>query len=168
MLTPPLPTQGFVADLVSYVGASTEGMGSRMSLGTGRGRGRTHSGFSRPATGSWNLIKAQNCWNQMVIHPHDRWKAGFDFVMAIAVVYTLVIAPLGIAYRVDIPNGLSWAIDAFYIVDFMLQFFHGYMDRGYPVLEIRKIARKYLKSYMAVDFISSIPWDLVTGIACIA
>lgn len=48
-----------------------------------------------------------------------------------------------------------------YIIDIVLQFFHGYYDVGYPVMDPRKIARRYVRSWFAVDCFSAIPIDLI-------
>ena len=53
-------------------------------------------------------------------------------------------------------------LDAFFSVDFLLQFVLGYVDsEGKVVTKLSKIRNKYLKSYFTIDFMSLFPFDQV-------
>ena len=38
---------------------------------------------------------------------------------------------------------LELVVDVFFYVDVILQFFHGYVDLGFPVLDLRKVPRLF-------------------------
>ena len=42
----------------------------------------------------------------------------------------------------ETPYALDVLCDTLFIVDVLLQFFHGYVVRGYPVLELQPVARR--------------------------
>ena len=44
-----------------------------------------------------------------------------------------------VAFNVDFLLDLELVVDVFFYVDVFLQFFHGYVDLGFPVLDLRKV-----------------------------
>lgn len=96
---------------------------------------------------------------RLVIHPHSRPKLAFDIVVMVAVLYTATILPVKIAFNLDFAVWLDVLIDLLFILDVFLQFFHGYMDMGYPVLDPRRITRRYVRGWFAVDVVTAIPLD---------
>ena len=52
-------------------------------------------------------------------------------------------------------------LNLIFIIDIVLQFFHGYMDVGFPVMDPRRIARRYVRSWFLIDLVSILPFDVV-------
>lgn len=50
-------------------------------------------------------------------------------------------------------------LDIVFIGDVVLQFFQGYIELGFPVTQLPKVARRYLRSWFALDFFAAIPFD---------
>ena len=51
-------------------------------------------------------------------------------------------------------------VDAIFILDFIMNWFTGYVDESNKVeTDLKKIASHYLKSWFVIDCVSSIPWD---------
>lgn len=48
-----------------------------------------------------------------------------------------------------------------FIIDIVISFSTGYMDKGIIIMSRRKIARNYLKSWFALDIIAIIPFNWV-------
>ena len=48
-----------------------------------------------------------------------------------------------------------------FLIDVALQFVHGSMHRGYPELRLRRIARRYLRTYFVPDLLASLPYGLM-------
>ena len=50
-------------------------------------------------------------------------------------------------------------VDTMFMFDVLLHFFHGYVERGYPVLSLRQVAYRYFTSWFAIEFIAALPYD---------
>lgn len=99
--------------------------------------------------------------DRFVIHPANRLKAFFDVVVMVSTLYVLLSTPLvlsfgQIATQLD---GLDLFIDVLFIVDVLLQFFHGYVEKGYPVIDLMTVAWRYFTSWFAVELIASVPYS---------
>lgn len=79
-----------------------------------------------------------------------------DVTMAIALVNDLVISPYALAWRVDDAMGFfipSTICSCYWLLDFVCNFFVGYYEKGVLVWSLRKIALRYLKTWLCVDMI---------------
>ena len=110
---------------------------------------------ARPAQRSlWERLDA------LVIHPGNPKKSMFDVFVAGAIVTSSISTPLNLAFEVSVlGNGTEIFLDVVFIFDVALQFFNGYKERGYPVMSMRMIAVRYLRTWFLFDFIASVPWD---------
>jgi hypothetical protein len=52
-------------------------------------------------------------------------------------------------------------IDLWFLLEIVLNFFTGFYIKGVVVLEKREIAKNYLKSWFAIDLISSFPYSIL-------
>ena len=60
--------------------------------------------------------------------------------------------------------GLDRLVDVFFILDIFFNFFTGFTTTGKIVMDPRRIAREYVRTWFALDVIASVPFDvLVTG-----
>lgn len=55
---------------------------------------------------------------------------------------------------------LSSIMDVWFIIDVFLNFRTGYVDHGATVMDKKKIAKNYIKTWFLVDFFASIPWEI--------
>ncbi len=75
--------------------------------------------------------------------------------------------PLKIAFEDSVSNTgiiIDMIIDSFFMIDVLLTFFTGYRDTnegGMVVLNPRKIAMRYLKTWFIIDLTASFPWQLL-------
>ncbi|TSK77020.1 Potassium/sodium hyperpolarization-activated cyclic nucleotide-gated channel 2 [Bagarius yarrelli] len=91
----------------------------------------------------------------------------WDLLMLLLMMGNLIILPVGITFFKD-ENTPPWIIfnvvsDTLFLVDLVLNFRTGIMkeDSTEIMLDPKAIRRHYLRSWFAVDFISSIPVDYI-------
>lgn len=91
----------------------------------------------------------------------------WDLLMLLLMMGNLIILPVGITFFKD-ENTPPWIIfnvvsDTLFLVDLVLNFRTGIVkeDSTEIMLDPKAIRRNYLKSWFAVDFISSIPVDYI-------
>jgi len=113
-------------------------------------------------------LRARNAgW---VIHPFSGLRYYWDMVIMVLLAVNMVILPLNIAFFYD-ESLLSWMIfhsisDVLFISDIVLNFRTGYQEdkNGYRlkfILDPKLIARRYIRSWLILDIISSFPIDNV-------
>lgn len=91
----------------------------------------------------------------------------WDLIMLLLMVGNLIIIPVGITFFKD-EHTPAWIVfnvvsDTFFLVDLVLNFRTGIVkeDSTEIILDPQQIKVKYLRSWFAVDFISSIPVDYI-------
>ncbi|KAA0724345.1 Potassium/sodium hyperpolarization-activated cyclic nucleotide-gated channel 4 [Triplophysa tibetana] len=91
----------------------------------------------------------------------------WDLIMLLLMVGNLIIIPVGITFFKD-EHTPAWIVfnvvsDTFFLVDLVLNFRTGIVkeDSTEIILDPQEIKVKYLRSWFAVDFISSIPVDYI-------
>ena len=99
--------------------------------------------------------------NFLVIHPENRVKRGFDLFMALAALYISIVTPMKVTFQINPAPLLDLIVDLMFLLDVILQFLQGYFDRGFPVLELRYIAKRYASSWMLIDVIASTPFERI-------
>ncbi len=104
-------------------------------------------------------------FSRLVIHPENRGKKLFDVFIAICVMYITICVPIQVTWDVTFGEGWEIVIDIAFIMDVFVQMIHGYVDRGFPVLNIRYVAWKYLTSWFAVDVLAAIPYERIAWAA---
>ncbi|KAL1510271.1 hypothetical protein AB1Y20_006593 [Prymnesium parvum] len=97
--------------------------------------------------------------DRFVIHPFNRVKLCFDVLIIVCVAYTSFTMPIKITYGTDFLPDIETAVDVLFVLDVVLTFFHGYVDTGYPVLDLRRVSLRYMRSWFLIDLIASIPFD---------
>ena len=102
-------------------------------------------------------------FDQFVIHPHNRAKSLFDLAIQIMTIYSLSVVPLQFAFGFNPPFVFDLVTDICFISDVILHFFHGYVERGYPVLSLDVVAYRYFSSWFVLELVASMPWDLIIG-----
>ncbi|XP_076154977.1 potassium/sodium hyperpolarization-activated cyclic nucleotide-gated channel 2 [Alosa pseudoharengus] len=109
-------------------------------------------------------VKSAGFW---IIHPYSDFRFYWDLIMLLLMVGNLIIIPVGITFFKD-EHTPAWIVfnvlsDTFFLVDLVLNFRTGIVkeDSTEIVLDPQEIKRRYLRSWFAVDFISSIPVDYI-------
>ncbi|XP_052399453.1 potassium/sodium hyperpolarization-activated cyclic nucleotide-gated channel 3-like [Carassius gibelio] len=109
-------------------------------------------------------VKSAGFW---IIHPYSDFRFYWDLIMLLLMVGNLIIIPVGITFFKD-EHTPAWIVfnvvsDTFFLVDLVLNFRTGIVkeDSTEIVLDPQQIKVRYLRSWFAVDFISSIPVDYI-------
>ena len=111
-----------------------------------------------------------NCWTY-ALDPNGMVRIYWDVCMLILVVYSCFAVPYKTAFNLeatlrDDPSSsgmgaIDWIVDAIFYCDILLNFWTGY-DTGYMIVrEKKKIAKQYLRTRFAIDFVSTVEWDLL-------
>ena len=105
-------------------------------------------------------------WSHRVLHPNMTLKAAWDLLIAVFVVYSMLSVPIEVAFQAAAVGGwyvVDIAIDAFFLLDVLLSFRTTYFDEELQAFVIvsNLMARNYLRSWFAVDLLSSLPWDVI-------
>uniref|UniRef100_A0A8C1YM39 Potassium/sodium hyperpolarization-activated cyclic nucleotide-gated channel 3-like n=1 Tax=Cyprinus carpio TaxID=7962 RepID=A0A8C1YM39_CYPCA len=109
-------------------------------------------------------VKSAGFW---IIHPYSDFRFYWDLIMLLLMVGNLIIIPVGITFFKD-EHTPAWIVfnvvsDTFFLVDLVLNFRTGIVkeDSTEIILDPQEIKVRYLRSWFAVDFISSIPVDYI-------
>lgn len=100
-------------------------------------------------------------------HPTHPVRAGWDVVLAVFVIYSILVVPMRIGFdlQADKESFIFWfevCIDFFFLTDIVVNTRTAYFDSsGLLVTDQRKIAWNYAKGWFIIDFSSSIPIDLI-------
>ena len=102
---------------------------------------------------------------------NSKWKMIFDFIVILStliycmkIIYQLCFLGFDSNYMDTTADKITdytiLILNAIYII---LNFFHSYLDKntGEVVTDTKKIAKKYLRGWFFIDFISSFPFELI-------
>eukprot|EP00210_Caulerpa_lentillifera_P001188 g1144.t1 len=105
-----------------------------------------------------------------VIYPTSTFRTRWDLYMLVLFVYVCVISPYTICFGIEAPLSsplgvLDMLVNVSFGFDIFLNFRTAYIDENNrPILDRRKIAAAYSKSWLLIDTVSILPLDsLVTN-----
>ncbi|KAF0694782.1 Aste57867_14380 [Aphanomyces stellatus] len=105
---------------------------------------------------------------QIHLHPNSTFRGGWDLFMIVLLVYTSVMTPYEIAFvdvvTVDNLFIADRVVDVSFFVDMILNFLTPYIDKETNQLmdEISHITFKYIQGWFLLDFVSIIPFDVIS------
>ncbi|KAG7498433.1 potassium/sodium hyperpolarization-activated cyclic nucleotide-gated channel 1-like [Solea senegalensis] len=102
-----------------------------------------------------------------IIHPYSDFRFYWDLIMLIMMMGNLIIIPVGITFFSE-QTTTTWLVfnvasDTIFLVDLVMNFRTGIVNEESSeiILDPKVIKMNYLKSWFAVDFLSSIPVDYI-------
>jgi hyperpolarization activated cyclic nucleotide-gated potassium channel 2 len=103
-----------------------------------------------------------------VIHPCSNFRFYWDFFMLFLLIANLIILPVAISFFND-DLSTHWIVfncvsDTVFIIDIIINFRTGVILNNYGdeiILNPKRIARHYLKTWFILDLVSSIPMDYI-------
>ncbi len=101
-----------------------------------------------------------------VIHPQSRRKIKWDVFVSILIVYSVLIIPYRIGFDVEARGfayGFDWFVDGMFFLDMVLSFRTAYYSGDELIVNNSMIVRTYLRSWFAIDLVSTLPIDLMLG-----
>ncbi|KAJ9548610.1 hypothetical protein OSB04_021153 [Centaurea solstitialis] len=105
-----------------------------------------------------------------IISPHDRRYRAWEMFLVVLVIYTAWVSPFefGFLERPERPLSIiDNFVNGFFAVDIILTFFVAYLDKKTYLLvdNPKKIGKRYAKTWLAFDIISTIPSELARKIS---
>ena len=106
------------------------------------------------------------------IHPHSSIRTRWDLVISIMLAYNAFTIPYRVCFNdvLDTTNGLWYVdrlVDVCFLLDVCANFHTGFVrsSDGQVELEPGLVRNHYLKSWFFVDFVSSIPYEVIIMLA---
>ncbi|NCN10685.1 MAG: cyclic nucleotide-binding domain-containing protein [Leptospira sp.] len=99
-----------------------------------------------------------------MIHPKSKLRALWDGIILLLVVYIAIEYPLRYILNytpTKILKIMNILTTVFFCLDILIQFRTSYIDRGVIISNPKLVARKYLKTWFFIDFISGVPFELL-------
>lgn len=102
-----------------------------------------------------------------ILHPYKAFKSWWNLLILVTLLYTAVIMPFSVAFiQSDTFSTIDYfdiAIDFIYLIDFSITCSSAYYDEsGKLIFKRSQILLNYLKSWMIIDLISSLPYSLMS------
>lgn len=98
-----------------------------------------------------------------IFHPQQPFIVSWQFVVGIAILYSIVVVPLRLGFSYDAVGGwfvLELVIDGFFFLDILISFRTAYVnDEKILIHDAKVIRRKYVRGWFLPDVISTIPFD---------
>ena len=107
---------------------------------------------------------------KITVDPRGKFRQRWDVASVVFITYSSLMLPFDAAFNFTEPLGLlivHWMIDFFFGLDIFLNFITGVdeseEDGGkYVQYEYGAIAKRYVKTWFLLDFISAFPFELIT------
>ena len=116
------------------------------------------------------VTRAQDRVNRRRVHtilPYGRRKVWWDRLILTCVFYSAISVPFiaGILTRQNVPMAVrvvQYLIDAVFLVDVLVNAHTAFVSaRGNLVTSLPEVRRRYLRSYLALDVLAALPWDIL-------
>ena len=109
--------------------------------------------------------KNKKCFDKMYLHPEDQFLSIFDIVMLIIIGYSCFTSAYYLTFHMTTSPALLYVEDITYIcfgIDITLNFFRVFQDKeGVWIYDHEKIAKRYARSTLFFDVISTFPFYLL-------
>ena len=106
---------------------------------------------------------------KVVFSPESSFRMFWDMFVGVLVVYYTIIVPARMAFDTASPSNTEILVDiAFnvvFIIDILLNFRTAVKIDGVLIDDLKRIRNSYCKSWFFIDFVSSIPFDLIFVLA---
>jgi hypothetical protein len=113
------------------------------------------------------LKKKDTTASHNIIYPHETRKIVWDFFVGALIMESVIIVPLRLGFHVT-SSGVAAYFDVFvdlcFGIDMVLTFFTAYEQESVMIVDHMNICKNYLKSWFAIDFMSTFPFDLIIPI----
>jgi hypothetical protein len=104
-----------------------------------------------------------------VILPESNWKRAWDVFVGLMIMYSVIMVPLRVGFDMPLQTHAEalWelCVDAIFLADVAFTFFEAYYVDDVLVTDRSRICLHYMRGWFIVDFLSSLPVDLMIGLA---
>ncbi|KAL4140596.1 hypothetical protein PRNP1_014877 [Phytophthora ramorum] len=104
-----------------------------------------------------------------IISPHCTFRVRWDLLSVTLICYNSISIPFQLSFGASVPQTIvaidyiQRVIDCFFILDIFINFMSAYEERGRIEVKVKGIARRYIKSWFLLDFISAFPLYYIQG-----
>ncbi|GMI14929.1 hypothetical protein TrVE_jg6054 [Triparma verrucosa] len=133
----------------------------RLSMGPGEASKR--NSLTVNPLDNTTVIEAEGSFFLM-FRPTSPKRLTWDIIMMFLLIYVAIVAPYRIGFNSDAEgNWKVWEtiLDMLFILDLFVNFRTGYYLEDEEVMDSWRVAKHYLKTWFILDFLSSIPFDLM-------
>jgi voltage-gated potassium channel len=117
----------------------------------------------------FNYYKKARKMLRSIRHPNSSKRSWWYLLVTIIAFYNVVSIPLRLGFRrlwsereaLEVLCFFDYFCDVICILDMALNFFSSYMEQGECQWEVKKTAKRYLKTVFVFDLVSTIPMDVV-------
>lgn len=119
-------------------------------------------------SGSDQSLFVKEVLPKWIRHPESRTTQIWDVLSLVLIIWVAGVVPFRLGFDVDIDQdsvgfALDTVVDTFFIVDIIFQFRTAYpLPTGFLEVRADQIAKKYLKTWFAVDLVASLPLTYIT------
>lgn len=96
-----------------------------------------------------------------IVHPNNIARAAWDVWVLVLIVVDSIAVPLDIGFDIQTANWWFWTSTFFFLSDIFMTLFTGFYVEGILVMQWKYIVRHYLRTWMAIDVCSTVPWEFV-------
>lgn len=102
-----------------------------------------------------------------LFYPDSSCLGFWDLFMAVALIVSCMTTPIGVAFPQTEESQYSWdiymnTIDSLFLMDILIIFNTAYIIEEFTVVDNRKkIAKRYLTGWFAIDVIAILPFDMI-------
>lgn len=100
-----------------------------------------------------------------VLYPDSSLRSFIDIFSFIVVIIISLYIPFTFAFEVETDESdfkyFEVFMDIWFLIEIFLNFFTGYYEKGHLIMRKKKIMMNYVKTWLAIDLISSIPFSFV-------
>ena len=105
--------------------------------------------------------KRCTCLDTLVVLPKSNVRQGWDVVVVILLLYTLIFLPLRVAFQNEENESLALdiVIDVLFFMDILMSFVSAYrLADGTVIRDFDTIAKRYLQRWFIMDVIATFPF----------
>ena len=107
----------------------------------------------------------------VVSHPNSPIKLKWDLLVGIVVIFSVILVPWKVGF--DVPSTNAWIVvdflaDAIFLFDMCYTFNTGFFEDAAEeilILDRKRIATQYIKTWFFVDLLSTLPFDYIVSAA---
>jgi len=101
-----------------------------------------------------------------VLHPHEPIHLGWDGIVSLMMIYIVISVPLKVCFEIENALESPWSVfdlfvDVIFLTDIVITFHTAYFESAFLVTSFWKIAKKYASRWLALDLITSIPFEWI-------
>ena len=104
-------------------------------------------------------------YNKWILHPESDTRTVIDGISFVLLMLIAIYVPFMISFDIDPPFSFQifeMLMDIWFLLEIAVNFFTGYYNKEALIMNLNAIAQNYVKGYLWIDAISSVPISFIT------